>query len=98
MQLTAFHSKLMLPDIAGRFSKLLPATYAMNVFNSLAMGKIADFSSQGSVIVLLFDSLLPFALAVYLFNGDQHNVTWREFPLIGILSFLPYIASIFLLP
>ena len=28
----------MLPDIAGKFAQLLPATQAMNAFNGLAMG------------------------------------------------------------
>jgi ABC-2 type transport system permease protein len=87
----------MLPEVAGKISKLLPATHAMNAFNGLAMGKVADFSPWGSVVVLLLGSLLAFALAVYLFSWDQHNTTRRGHPLLGILSFLPFAASIFLL-
>ena len=33
----------MLPDIAGKFAQLLPATQAMNAFNGLAMGKVPPF-------------------------------------------------------
>ena len=40
----------MLPEIAGKFAQLLPATQAMNAFNGLAMGKSADFAPWGSVI------------------------------------------------
>ncbi|MCJ7703809.1 MAG: ABC transporter permease [Anaerolineales bacterium] len=87
----------MLPDVAGKISKLLPATHAMNAFNSLAMGKGADFSPWGSVVVLLLGSLLSFVLAVYLFSWDHHHAARRGHPLLGILSLLPFAASIFLL-
>ena len=87
----------MLPEAARKISKLLPATHAMNAFNSLAMGKGIDFSPQGSIVVLLLGSVLAFYLAVYLFNWDHHNVTRRGHPLLGILAFLPSVASIFLL-
>jgi ABC-2 type transport system permease protein len=85
----------MLPNIAGKFSKLLPATHAMNAFTSLAMGKVADFSSWGSVVVLLFGSLVSFALAVHLFSWDPYNIMRRRYPFLGFLSLLPYIASVF---
>jgi len=87
----------MLPDGVGKISKLLPATHAMNAFNSLAMGKVADFSPCGSVVVLMLGSLLAFALAVQLFRWDHHNATRRGHPLLGILVFVPYAASVFLL-
>ena len=87
----------MLPEVAGKISKLLPATHAMNAFNSLAMGKGADFSPWGSIIILLLGSLLAFALAVHLFSWDPYHATRRRYPLLGFLSFLPYAASIFLL-
>ncbi|MFO7586337.1 MAG: ABC transporter permease [Anaerolineales bacterium] len=88
----------ILPEAAGKISKLLPATHAMNAFNSLTMGKGADFSSQGSIIVLLLGSVLAFGLAVYLFSWDQHNATRRGHPLLGLLALVPYAASIFLMP
>ncbi len=85
-----------LPDATRKISKLLPATHAMNAFNSLAMGKEADFSPWGSVVVLLFGGLLAFALAVYLFNWDRHTAMRRGRPLLGLLALLPFAASIFL--
>jgi ABC-2 type transport system permease protein len=88
----------ILPEVAGKISKLLPATHAMYAFNTLAMGKDVDFSPQGSILVLLLGSVLAFGLAVYLFSWDQHNSTRRGHPLLALLAFVPYAVSIFLLP
>lgn len=87
----------MLPEVAGKISRLLPASYSMNAFNSLAMGKGPDFSPWGSLIVLLLGSLVAITLAVHLFRWDQHHTKRREHPLLGFLAFFPYAASIFLL-
>lgn len=87
----------MLPEIAGKISVLLPATHSMNAFNSLAMGKGSDFSAWGSFVVLLFGSLVAFTLAVQLFSWDQHQADQRGHSLLGLLSFFPYAASVFLL-
>ena len=86
----------MLPDIAGKFAQLLPATQAMNAFNGLAMGKTADFSPWGSVIVLIASGLLAFGLAVYLFSWDSRNTTRRGHPLLALLVLLPFLVGIFL--
>ena len=88
----------MLPDIAGKFAQLLPATQAMNAFNGLAMGKEAAFSPWGSVIMLLTSGILAFGLAVYLFSWDSRNTTRRGHPLLALLVLLPYALGIFLLP
>lgn len=87
----------MLPDIAGKFAQLLPATQAMNAFNGLAMGKVAAFSSWGSVIMLFVSGVLAFGLAVYLFSWDSRNTTRRGHPLLALLVLLPYVVGIFLL-
>lgn len=87
----------MLPEVAGKISKLLPATHSMNAFNSLAMGKGSDFSPWGSFVVLSLGSLVAFTLAVRLFSWDQHQATRRGHSLLGFLSFFPYAASVFLL-
>jgi len=87
----------MLPDIAGKIAQLLPATQAMNAFNGLAMGKVADFSPWGSVLVLLFSGLLAFGLANYLFSWDSRNTTRRGHPLLALLVLLPFALGIFLL-
>lgn len=87
----------MLPAAVQRVALLLPTTYAMNAFNGLAMGKVADFSSWGSIIILFSSSVLAFVLAVYLFNWDSHNSTRRGHPLLALLVLIPYIVGLVLL-
>ncbi len=87
----------MLPEIAGKFAQLLPATHAMNAVNGLAMGKTADFSPWESVIILLVSGVLAFGLAVYLFSWDSRNTKRRGHPLLALLALLPYGIGIYLL-
>ena len=86
----------MLPDVAGKISQLLPATQAMNAFNGLAMGKVADFSPWSSVIVLFLSGVLAFVLAIYLFSWDSRNTTRRGHPLLALLVLLPYVIGLLL--
>jgi ABC-2 type transport system permease protein len=86
----------LLPDIAGKFSQLLPATHAMNAFNELAMGKGSFFSPWGSVIVLFVSGILAFGLATWLFSWDSRNSTRRGHPLLALLVLLPYIIGMIL--
>ncbi len=87
----------MLPAAAGKFAQLLPATQAMNAFNGLAMGKIADFEPWGSLLVLSLSGLLAFGLAIYLFSWDSRNATRRAHPLLALLVLLPYLVGLVLL-
>lgn len=86
----------MLPDIAGKFAQLLPATQAMNAFNGLAMGKVAAFSPWGSVLALIASGLLAFGLSVYLFSWDSRNKAQHGHPLLALLVLLPYVIGIFM--
>ena len=85
----------LLPEIAGKFAQILPATQAINALNGLAMGFGADFSPWGSVIALLFSGILAFGLAVFLFSWDSRNTTRRGHPLLALLAFLPFLIGIF---
>jgi ABC-2 type transport system permease protein len=87
----------LLPEAAGKVAQLLPATQAMNAFNGLAMGKVADFSPWGSVIVLFLSGLLAFGLAVYLFSWDSRNTTRRGHPLLALLVLLPNVVGMLML-
>jgi len=87
----------MLPEVAGKVAQILPATQAMNAFNGLAMGKVADFSPWGSVTVLIISGLLAFGLAVFLFSWDSRNTTRRGHSSLALLALLPYVVGIFLL-
>jgi ABC-2 type transport system permease protein len=87
----------LLPEIAGKFAQLLPATHAMNAFTGLVMGKEAVFSPWGSVFILLTSGILAFGLAVYLFRWDSRNTTQRRSPWLALLVLLPYFLGILLL-
>jgi len=87
----------MLPDAAGKVAQLLPATHAMNALNGLAMGKTADFSPWGSVIILFLSGLLAFGLAIYLFSWDSRNTTRSGHPLLALLVLAPYVVGMIVL-
>jgi ABC-2 type transport system permease protein len=88
----------MLPNIAGKFAQLLPATQAMNAFNGLAMGQQAAYSPWASVIMLLASGVMAFGLAIYLFSWDSRNTSRHGHPLLALLALLPFVIGIFLLP
>lgn len=87
----------LLPDVAAKIAQLLPATQAMNAFNGLAMGGVADFSPWGSVAVLISSGVFAFALSAYLFSWDNRNSTRRGNPALAFLVFLPSVIGIFTL-
>jgi ABC-2 type transport system permease protein len=87
----------MLPAGARKVAQILPATQAMNAFHGLAMGRAADFSPWGSVIILLTGGMLAFGLAGYLFDWDSHHTTRRGPLALAWLFLLPYAVGIFLL-
>jgi len=86
-----------LPEGASKAAQLLPATHAMNAFNGLAMGKAADFSPWGSVVILISGGLIAFGLAWFLFSWDSRNAGRRAHPILGLLCMVPYVAGMFLL-
>jgi ABC-2 type transport system permease protein len=88
----------MLPDVAGRIARVLPATHAMNAFEGLAMGMDPAFNPWASIIVLALGGVLGFGLAMYLFSWDSRNKTGRDHSLMAALVLLPFIASVFLPP
>lgn len=87
----------MLPAAVQKVAQLLPATQAMNAFNGLAMGKAADFSPWGSLIILFSCGIMAFGLANYLFNWDSHNSTRRGHPLLALLVLLPFVVGLVVL-
>jgi ABC-2 type transport system permease protein len=84
----------MLPNVAAKIARLLPATQAMNAFNGLAMGGVADFSPWVSTIALCASGAVAFGLAVYLFSWDSRNTARRGHPLLALLVLLPYVIGI----
>ena len=84
----------MLPESAQIFAQLMPATHAMNAFNGLAMGAVADFSPWASVGMLAGSGILAFFLALYLFSWDSKNSPRRGHPALALLAFVPYVVGI----
>ncbi|MDH3943458.1 MAG: ABC transporter permease [Anaerolineae bacterium] len=87
----------LLPPFGQIIAKLLPATYAMNTFNALAMGGTADFDAYISAAILISGGLLAFGLAMFLFQWDRNNKTHNRHPALGLLALIPYVIGIFLL-
>ena len=68
-----------LPESLSFFGKLLPSTYAMNIFNSLAFNQAPDYSVLGSILVLFFGGVVSFLLSLYLFKWDNNdNIKSKE--------------------
>ena len=86
----------LLPAAAGKVAQLLPATQAMNAFNALVMGGIADFNPWLSVMTLFASGVLAFILAIYLFSWDSRNTERRGHPLLALLCLLPFVIGILL--
>ena len=87
----------MLPEAAQTIAQLLPATHAMNAFNSLGMGATADFNPYASLFMLTASGILAFALALYLFSWDSKNSKRRGHPALALLALIPYLLGILLL-
>lgn len=85
----------MLPAGAQKAAQLMPASYAMNAYNGLVMGKTADFLPWAGALILTASGLVAFALALYLFSWDNRNATRRGHPLLGLLVLLPFIVGLF---
>ncbi len=83
----------LLPETIGKIARILPATHAMNAFNSLAMGNPADFNPWLSLLVLFTGGIIAFAVALFLFEWDSHNKMKRNLPIMALLALVPYLLS-----
>jgi len=79
-----------------RIALLLPATHAMNAFRGLAYGWETSFSPAWSVGVLLAGGLIAFAMAVVLFQWDNHNPKRSRSPILAVLALVPYLVAVIL--
>ena len=82
------------PGVA-KASQLLPATQAMNAFQGLAMGEIADFDPWVSIVSLLACGVVGFSLALFLFSWDSRNTVRRSHPALGFLVLAPLALTLF---
>jgi ABC-2 type transport system permease protein len=87
----------MLPPALFRLSLLLPTVHAMNAWKSLAFNMAPVIPPSWSVLTLLFSGVCAFILAIYLFNWDSKNRLRGRNPLLGLITWIPYIlCAIFL--
>jgi ABC-2 type transport system permease protein len=87
----------MLPPALFRLSLLLPTVHAMNAWKSLAFNMPPVIPPIWSVLILLSSGVCAFILAIYLFNWDSKNRLRGRNPLLGLITWIPYIlCAIFL--
>jgi ABC-2 type transport system permease protein len=87
----------MLPPALYRVSLLLPTSYAMNAWKSLAFGMTPTLDPYMSMLILLASGIIAFGLAIFLFNWDSKNRQIGRNNLLGLLALLPYVlGAIFL--
>lgn len=85
-----------LPSSLSKFSKLLPTTYAMDLFQAIATNGKAIFSPWISGGVLTLSGVISFLLAGYLFRVDNNSSKGRN-RLFALLVLVPFIlVGIFL--
>lgn len=84
----------LIPEGVRWFSKLLPTTYAMEAYRSLAFGVDTVIGGRLSVSVLAVGGLLAAILAVALFSWDRRNATRRWHPSWALLAVLPYLVGV----
>jgi len=82
-----------LPESLSFFGKLIPSTYSMNIFKSLAFNRTSDFSVVGSILVLLFGGLISFLLSLYLFKWDNNDSKKSKKTLLALIAILPYLLG-----
>jgi ABC-2 type transport system permease protein len=87
----------MLPASMRPMAMLLPPTYTMNAWRSLAFGQPAGFDPLWSMVVLFAGGLTAFILAVILFQWDGHNQKRGRSPFLAVIAMVPYILAVFLL-
>jgi ABC-2 type transport system permease protein len=93
---------LMVPRSAltgalAKIGSLMPSTYSVQVYDSLARGMGLDAKAVLAVIVLLAGGILAFALASYLFSWDSHNTTRRSSGWLALAVAVPFVIGMVLL-
>ncbi len=87
----------MLPETFLKIGHLLPASYAMQGFLSLAFGQGALYEPIWALLILAASGALSFYLALYLFSWDSQGGVRRGHPAMAVLALLPYLLGALLL-
>ena len=86
----------IMPETVQKISGLIPSTYAMQAYFSLAYGQETVIDPWLCLAVLAISGVLALVLSIYLFNWDSNNQTRRASPLLALLILIPYVSAILL--
>lgn len=87
----------MLPAAFLKLSHLLPATYAMQAFNSLAYGRETLCRPIPAALTLFVGGAVAYALAGWLFTWNRADAGHRRPPALALLALAPYLVAALLL-
>jgi len=93
---------LMVPRSAligalAKIGSLMPSTYSVQIYDTLANGAGLDAKTILSMMVLLVGGVLAFALASYLFSWDSQNTTRRGSAWLAVAVAVPFVIGMVLL-
>ncbi len=86
----------MLPGGLARIARLLPTSYSMEAFAGLAYNQPPEGGVLLPVLILLFDAVIAFGLALYLFTWDAPDSRQRRRMWLALLALLPYALGMIL--
>jgi ABC-2 type transport system permease protein len=86
-----------LTGVLAKIGSLMPSTYSVQIYDTVARGTGLDARTILSVIVLLAGGILAFALASYLFSWDSQNTTRRASAWLALAVAVPFVIGMVLL-
>jgi ABC-2 type transport system permease protein len=86
-----------LTGVLAKIGSLMPSTYFVQIYDTLASGTGLDNETILSVLVLLAGGILAFALASHLFSWDSHNTTRRGSAWLALSVIAPFAIGMVLL-
>lgn len=84
-----------LPDSLVKAGRILPSSYAMDLFNALNDSASANYDALTSVIILLSSGIISYILASVLFRSDSNFKSKKA--VLGICSMIPFAAGMLVL-
>lgn len=87
----------LLPESVGKFSKLLPTTYAMDAYQALAINLNSSFDPIISLSLLISSGIISYYLSWYLFRLDNNRTSKSRRKIWALGALIPFIiGTIFL--
>jgi ABC-2 type transport system permease protein len=86
-----------LTGVLAKIGSLMPSTYSVQIYDTLARGAGLDAKAILSVVVLIAGGVLAFSLASYLFSWDSQNTTRRGSAWLALAVAVPFVIGMVLL-